>query len=376
MERFRKGEIDVNNNLQKTHERTEYALFTKPYIEIPNAIIVRREIKSPLSLEKMRGMKIAVAKEFAIHEFIKKNHGYLQLIPLDSDLNCLLETSTKNVDAAVVNIAVASYLIEKHGIFNLRVAGSADYANSLCFASRKNWPILNQILDKGLVLITQAEKDDIYKKWISLEYMPFYKSRNFWIIACCITALFITILLIIVVLNRSLKRVVEERTEKLSKQTDDLKKEIEWRMQAEDALKESEERFRYLSDASMEAIFFTKNGYCLEVNQVAVEMFGFEDRSQFIGLFGTEIIAPESHDIVKSHMLTDTFESYEAVGMRKNGVRFPIAIRAKAMPYKDKGLVRVTSITDISETMSVILIIDGLFFTVFEEKYQFTSDLD
>jgi two-component system cell cycle sensor histidine kinase/response regulator CckA len=125
------------------------------------------------------------------------------------------------------------------------------------------------------------------------------------------------------------------------------------RKRAEEDLRQSEERFRYLSDGSMEAIFFTKNGFCLEANQVAVEIFGYDDRAQFIGLFGTEIIAPESHDIVKSHMLTNTFESYEAIGIRKNGTRFPIAIRSKAMPYKDEGIVRVTSIADISETKKI-----------------------
>ncbi|MFH0996288.1 MAG: PAS domain S-box protein [Pseudomonadota bacterium] len=353
MERFRRGEIDINNNLQKNPKRTEYALFTKPYIEISNAIIVRKETKGSLSLEKMRGMKIAVTRDFAIHEYIKNNFEYLQIESLDNDLTCLLETSTKGVDAAVVNLAVASYIIEKEGIANLRVAGYAEYKNELCFASRKDLPILNHILEKGLGLITPAEREAVYSKWISLGYVPFYKSRNFWIIACSITAIFLTVLLVIVVLNRRLKRLVEQRTKTLEKQTDDLRKEIEWRMQTEDDLKESEERFRYLSDGSMEAIFFTKNGFCLEANQIAVEMFGYDDRSQFIGKFGTDIIAPESHSHVKSYMLTDSFEPYEAVGIRKNGTRFPIAIRSKAMPYKDEGIVRVTSITDITEIKKV-----------------------
>ena len=128
-----------------------------------------------------------------------------------------------------------------------------------------------------------------------------------------------------------------------------VSKEISEIKKAEEAQRESEKRFRYLADASMEAIFFTQRGICLEANQIAAEMFGYDDRSEFIGMFGTEIIAPESHEIVKEHMLKNIFEPYEAVGKRKDGTRFPIAIRAKEMPYQDKGMVRATSIMDISD---------------------------
>ena len=128
-----------------------------------------------------------------------------------------------------------------------------------------------------------------------------------------------------------------------------VSKEISEIKKAEEAQRESEERFRYLADASMEAIFFTQRGICLEANQIAAEMFGYDDRSEFIGMFGTEIIAPESREIVKESMLKNLFKPYEAVGERKDGTRFPIAIRAKEMPYKDKGMVRATSIMDISD---------------------------
>jgi PAS domain S-box-containing protein len=128
-----------------------------------------------------------------------------------------------------------------------------------------------------------------------------------------------------------------------------ISKEISESKQTEEALRESENRFRYLSDASMEAIFFTQQGICLEANQIAAEMFGYDDRSEFIGMFGTEMVAPESHEIVKENMLKNLLEPYGAVGERKDGTRFPIAIRAKEMPYKDKGMVRVTSIMDITD---------------------------
>lgn len=246
MERFRKGEIDVNNNLQKNPKRTEYALFTKPYIEIPNAIIVRNETKGALSLEKMRDMKIAVTRDFAIHDYIKNNFEYLQIVPLDNDLTCLLETATKGVDAAVVNLAIASYIIEKEGIVNLRVAGYAEYKNALCFASRKDLPILNFILEKGLGLIIPEEREGIYRKWIALGYVPFYRSRIFWIVTCSATAVIIVFAVLIIGWNRSLRRQVQLRTEKLETTNIQLKGEIDERKKAEEALRESEEKYRLL----------------------------------------------------------------------------------------------------------------------------------
>ncbi len=283
MERFRKGEIHVNNNLQKTPERAEYALFTKPYIEIPNAIIVRKEIQDDLSLDKMRPMKIAVTQNFAIHEFIKTHYRDLQIVPLQDDLHCLLEVSARNVDAAVMNLAVASYLIEQKGIANLRVAGYAPYSNALCFASRKDWPILNRILDKGLDLISQNERDAIFSKWISLEYRPFYKRGIFWAVAGGAAASIVLILMMFFAWNRSLKNQVRLRTQNLEALTARLQKEIDERKEAEEALADSKETYRMLVENQTDLIVkvdpkgrfqFVSPSYCTLFGKTEKELLG------------------------------------------------------------------------------------------------------
>ena len=114
-------------------------------------------------------------------------------------------------------------------------------------------------------------------------------------------------------------------------------------------LSKSEKRYRFLSDASMEAIFFTKNGIGLESNQAAADMFGYNAPEEFIGRFGTEIIAPQSHEIVKKHMLKNLTDPYEAVGMKRDGTHFPIKIQSKTIRYTDNQLVRATSIMDVSD---------------------------
>jgi len=290
MERFRKREIDVNNNLQKNPKRTEFALFTKPYIEIPNAIIVRKEMKNALTLKAMRGMKIAVTRDFAIHDFIKENYGYLQLKPLDSDLHCLLETSTRRADAAVVNLAVASFIIEKMGISNLRVAGYAEYTNALCFASRNDWPILNRILDKGLDLITPAEKQAIYSKWISLGNVPFYKNRDFWIVTCSIAVFVITFIFLILLWNRRLKKLVQSRTDSLEKTNENLKQEIAERRKAEETLR----FFKYSVESASDAIgMSTAEGQHYYQNHAFSQLFGRIGENPPATLYVNEVVGRE-----------------------------------------------------------------------------------
>jgi len=119
--------------------------------------------------------------------------------------------------------------------------------------------------------------------------------------------------------------------------------------QAENALRESENRFHSLADASMEAIFFTKNGICLDTNQLAAKMFGYRERHKMIGIVVTDLVAEESKELVKYHTINNIIKPYEAIGKRKDGTFFPISIRAKLMPFKDVGIVRVTSVMDITD---------------------------
>jgi PAS domain S-box-containing protein len=126
-----------------------------------------------------------------------------------------------------------------------------------------------------------------------------------------------------------------------------LKNEIKERLKAEDALWKSEERYRALSDATFEAIFISENGICIETNQRATEMFGYA-YDELIGIFGTDVIAAESKELVKHNMLSGYEAPYEVVACRKNGSTFHAEIRGKMMEYKGRK-VRVTVVHDIDK---------------------------
>ena len=124
-------------------------------------------------------------------------------------------------------------------------------------------------------------------------------------------------------------------------------KNITDRKQTEEMLRESEERFKYFTEASFESIFFSEDGVCIEQNPAAEIMFGYTSE-EAIGRLGTDWIAPESKGLVMKNMMQNVTEPYEAVAQRKDGRTFPARIHAKEMQYKGR-IIRVTSLRDITD---------------------------
>ena len=130
-----------------------------------------------------------------------------------------------------------------------------------------------------------------------------------------------------------------------------IKTDITERKKIEEDLRESKEKYRGLSEASFEAIFFSINGVCIEQNLAAEKMFGYTTE-EALTRYGTEWIVPEDRKMVMDNMLSGTEKPYEATALRKDGTTFPCVLRGNMMYYKNTQ-VRVTSLTDISERKEV-----------------------
>ena len=81
--------------------------------------------------------------------------------------------------------------------------------------------------------------------------------------------------------------------------------DITKRKQAEEALQESEERFRSLAEASFEGIAITEKGIVIDANERMAEMLGYS-HDEIIGMNVMDMVAPESRDLVRERILMDT----------------------------------------------------------------------
>ena len=120
------------------------------------------------------------------------------------------------------------------------------------------------------------------------------------------------------------------------------------RKHAEEALQESEERFRRFAEAAFEALIIHDEGLLLSANDQYFEMFGFEPE-ELLGTQGLHLtIAPEAIEETRRQMAMGAVGPYESVGLRKDGTRFPIEVRVREMKYKGRR-VRAAAIMDITE---------------------------
>ena len=125
--RTKARENDVWSVVAETPERSEYMLFTAPYIESPAVIIVRSDVERSLSLTNLKGLKVAVSSGYAVHEFLRNKLPGMSFDSVPDPLTGLKKVSFGMADVMVVNLALASHLIEKAGIGNLRLAGEVGY---------------------------------------------------------------------------------------------------------------------------------------------------------------------------------------------------------------------------------------------------------
>jgi len=125
-------------------------------------------------------------------------------------------------------------------------------------------------------------------------------------------------------------------------------KNITEQKKAELGLRESEARYRLLSDLSREGIVIHRDGFLLEVNKAFLDIFGHEaDELTGFNLVDL-IVAPDSRERARKHIRTKHTGAYSLNGVRKDGTEISFEVEGRNILY-DKQPARVVTIRDVTE---------------------------
>lgn len=217
-QKVRGGEVQIVNAVTSTPDRIKFLSMTAPYVSVPNVIIVSKEQSGQITEGKLAGLKVSMVKSYAVTEHLAKRglHFIPDLVP--DDLTALLNVSFGRSDAAVLDLATASYLISEKGIANLRMAGEVAYDIRLSIATPLDEPMLYGILKKGLDAVSDTERQEIKNRWINISKgQDIYQDRRFWEILGSVLAVVVVAITLILIWNRMLRQQVAVRTRALER---------------------------------------------------------------------------------------------------------------------------------------------------------------
>jgi two-component system CheB/CheR fusion protein len=128
------------------------------------------------------------------------------------------------------------------------------------------------------------------------------------------------------------------------------------RMQAEEQMRESEERFRTLVESAPEPIFVQTRGNFAYLNEAAVRLFGAQSPAELLGSPVLERFHPEDREAVQAR-IRQLNESRQAVSQRQEScLRMdgtPVAVEAVATPLNYEGHPgALVFLRDISERLT------------------------
>jgi PAS domain S-box-containing protein len=123
-------------------------------------------------------------------------------------------------------------------------------------------------------------------------------------------------------------------------------RDITQRRNTEQALRDSEQRFRTLQQASFGGIGLHDKGVVIDCNQGLCDLTGYAYK-ELIGANGLELIAPEWRPFVLEKIQTNYDKPYDVEGIRKDGSRYILEIHGKTIPYEGRPI-RVTEFRDVT----------------------------
>ncbi len=119
------------------------------------------------------------------------------------------------------------------------------------------------------------------------------------------------------------------------------------RQAVEMAIRTSELRYRLFADAATEGIIIHDGQRVLDANDAATKLIGYS-REEIIESNLLTFAAPESHPTIIQHIKTQSEDPYQAIGLKKDGSRFPVEILARTVTHQGET-VRVVVLRDQTE---------------------------
>ncbi|MCW8887151.1 MAG: transporter substrate-binding domain-containing protein, partial [Motiliproteus sp.] len=162
-------DLDLILTASHNKQREDFLNFTEIYLPTPLVIMTARDNQSIRNEEDLSGKHVALVKGYNASKRVLEKHPDITPVEVDTALDGLWAVATGKADTYIGVLGINTYLANKQGISNLKVA--AKYGKGLNgqrIATRKDWPELAAIIDKALKAIPGPQIRQIFANWLPI----------------------------------------------------------------------------------------------------------------------------------------------------------------------------------------------------------------
>jgi two-component system, cell cycle sensor histidine kinase and response regulator CckA len=330
--------VDLLLAVTRSPEREQQMLLSKPYLAFPQVIVADRHRQFISGLADLRQATVAVERDYVMESWLRRDLPQARFFTARDSLDVLVGVSQGQADAYVGNLALASWLIEKHGLVNLGVVAPSGYGDEeFSLGVRRDWPELVSLLDRALDSLTDVERRDLRQRWLTVRYEFGLRPLDIALWVCVVAA--VALLFIV-----QLRRMVNARTRELAR-------EVELR-------REGEARVRRLIELAPEAIVLLDphSGRFIEANPEAERVYGVP-RAQIIGAspegFSPELqpdgeLSRDKAQRVTAEAMAGRQPIFPWMHVHPDGTKVPCEVRLIALPWEGTTVIRC-SVLDMRE---------------------------
>ncbi|CAK13390.1 PAS domain-containing sensor histidine kinase [Pseudomonas entomophila] len=175
------GEIDFAPGLAQTPASLRNWLFSDPYMRVPQLVVGLRSGAVAVELEKLTANdRVAVRMPSRLADYLRGNYTNLNLQGVPSEREALQLVLGGQAGFAVLDEAQLSRLSRESEFSELAVVGDIGLPQLLRIGSRRDWPILADILERGLQAMPAKRLEQLHQRWLQPKYPRFSESAGFW----------------------------------------------------------------------------------------------------------------------------------------------------------------------------------------------------
>ena len=204
---------DIIPLIVKTDNRDKYLNFTSPYIKLPLVMAGGIEDSFIEDINQYKNKKIGISKDYAFGEILKAKYPHLNFVEVENMKDGFEQIQKGQISGFIENLTTIGFAIQKNYIGQIKIIAKLNETLEAGISSRNDEPILNSIFQKALDSIDSEKREEIYNKWV---YVNYQKETNYDSLN---KLLFIIIgfILIFILFYRQylLKKMYEELNEKI-----------------------------------------------------------------------------------------------------------------------------------------------------------------